>query len=778
MSARRHVIAGWVLLAICASGTATPAEFAPSWILVRLREPLEIRGPDRAFALTTGRRELDAAVAEHGVLRIDRAFAPRREPRFPDAFRRHGLDRVYRFHLPEGGAILDAVADFSALAEVESVQPDFVAREQAVYPNDPRFPFQYGLDQVSDADSDAPEAWETATGEGVILAILDSGIDTDHQDLIGTYLPGYDFVNDDADPEDDRGHGTRVASLAAAATDNGKGIAGVCWSCPLLPVKVTNASGSGFISDFVSGLIWATDQGARVINFSVGHDLPSPIHLSGVNYAYDAGVVMVGSAGNGDTYGPTYPAARAEHLAIGATDVGDERAAPWTCTGNGGSRYGKEIDVVAAGDAVLAAGFAGGYVSVCGTSYASPLVAGAVGLIKTVIPSAGREEVRHLLRAGADDGVGKPAEDTPGFDVHHGWGRLNMERTLLAAASSASLRVEGKSATRVYLDAANPVATSYDFVRGDLASLAEDWKGVDLGPVVCLEDDSPDADTAGDEDLATPAAGQAFFYLGRFNAAPGVGSYGGSSLNRDREALTISEPRWRVESDQAGALFGSSVASAGDVNGDGYDDVIVGAELWDGVAGDRGAAFVYLGSASGLAATPAWTVEGDQSGTLFGVSVAGAGDVNGDGYDDVIVGDPYSMNDDVQEGRVFVYLGSVSGPAATPSWTFESDALAARAGVSVASAGDVNGDGYDDVIVGAPYFDSPETDEGRAFVFLGSALGLAASPAWTGEPDQRRAPVRLPRLRFGLVRVAVDDTRGRRRAASTGPGRGRRGRRG
>jgi FG-GAP repeat len=187
-----------------------------------------------------------------------------------------------------------------------------------------------------------------------------------------------------------------------------------------------------------------------------------------------------------------------------------------------------------------------------------------------------------------------------------------------------------------------------------------------------------------------------------------------------------------LESDQAGALFGFSVAAAGDVNGDGYDDVIVGAWRYDAGEKDEGAAFVFHGSAAGIVdANPASAntrILSGQAGANLGESVAGAGDVNGDGFDDVIVGAPYYDAGETDEGAAFVFLGSAAGIAdATPASAharIESDQAGANLGEHVAGAGDVNGDGFDDVIVGAPHYDAGETDEGAAFIFHGSAAGI------------------------------------------------------
>jgi hypothetical protein len=188
---------------------------------------------------------------------------------------------------------------------------------------------------------------------------------------------------------------------------------------------------------------------------------------------------------------------------------------------------------------------------------------------------------------------------------------------------------------------------------------------------------------------------------------------------------------WTAESNQAGADFGYSVSTAGDVNGDGYSDVIIGADLFDNGEEDEGRAFVYQGSASGLTTT-AVRLESNQAMANFGNSVSTAGDVNGDGYSDVVIGAWLYDNGQLNEGRVFTYHGSASGIAVTPAWSTEPNHIGGALGFCVSTAGDVNGDGYSDIIVGAPYYDNGP-GEGWAFAYHGSAAGLSASPAWTAE---------------------------------------------
>ncbi|HET9299024.1 MAG TPA: FG-GAP-like repeat-containing protein, partial [Candidatus Polarisedimenticolaceae bacterium] len=195
-------------------------------------------------------------------------------------------------------------------------------------------------------------------------------------------------------------------------------------------------------------------------------------------------------------------------------------------------------------------------------------------------------------------------------------------------------------------------------------------------------------------------------------------------------------PLWQRETDQAGATFGVSVAGTGDVDGDGYGDILVGAHNYDNGEANEGKVFLYRGSSQGTETVPAWSVEGGLPDAQLGYCVASAGDVNGDGYADAVVGAPGWSNGEASEGRALVYLGSPAGLATSAGWAVESGILNARYGQVVASAGDVNGDGFDEVLVGAPFLDHELTDEGRADLYLGSPTGPAATPAWSVEGDQ------------------------------------------
>jgi hypothetical protein len=198
-------------------------------------------------------------------------------------------------------------------------------------------------------------------------------------------------------------------------------------------------------------------------------------------------------------------------------------------------------------------------------------------------------------------------------------------------------------------------------------------------------------------------------------------------------------PDWIGESNYDGNIFGASVASAGDVNNDGYDDIIVGSPYYSNGQHFEGRAYVYFGSASGLSLSPSWTFESNLVDCQIGWSVASAGDVNGDGFDEVMVASEYCSAqgdpDPYRRGKVYLFYGSSSGPSTTPGWELMGAGEDESLGWSIASAGDINGDNYDDVIIGAPWASYPQGHEGRAYVFYGSNTGLSTTADWTEESD-------------------------------------------
>ncbi|HSK96296.1 MAG TPA: S8 family serine peptidase [Euzebyales bacterium] len=288
-------------------------------------------------------------------------------------------------------------AELAADDRVRSVDADVPIRADEITVRDPAWPEQRGLRGIR-----ADEVWSHTTGDAdVVIAVVDTGVDPANRDLAGRLVDGHDFVNDDGDPRDDNGHGTAVATIAGAASDT-FGVAGVCWRCRIMPVKVLDADGKGFLSDATLGIAWAVEHGADIVNVSLGAGGSMPALDTALQLAEEAGVLVVASAGNAGNTVRQWPAADPRVLAVAGVDAQDERA-PF-------SSYGDWVDVAAPG--CNPAGWLDNAVTTfCGTSSAAPLVSGAAALL-----SAGREragaEIEAALRstavaAGAGLGAGR-----------------------------------------------------------------------------------------------------------------------------------------------------------------------------------------------------------------------------------------------------------------------------------------------------------------------------------------------------------------------------------
>ncbi|RPJ23476.1 MAG: hypothetical protein EHM35_17220, partial [Planctomycetaceae bacterium] len=194
-------------------------------------------------------------------------------------------------------------------------------------------------------------------------------------------------------------------------------------------------------------------------------------------------------------------------------------------------------------------------------------------------------------------------------------------------------------------------------------------------------------------------------------------------------------PAWTFNGGWTNAYLGEAVSTAGDINSDGYSDVVIGREGYSGDQSSEGAVYVFYGSKTGLPASPDLTLEGNLNGAYLGTSVGAAGDVNGDGYGDVIAGAYNYSNGQSMEGAVYIYHGSSTGLLPDPT-IIESDFPNANTGGSVDTAGDVNGDGYSDVVVGTNLYDNGEDNEGAVYLYYGSASGVSPAPAWMVQGNQ------------------------------------------
>jgi thermitase len=212
-----------------------------------------------------------------------------------------------------------ALRTLRASPSVEFAETDGVAGAADTIPNDPLWSSEW-----SSVTTRAPAAWDLSTGSSsVIVAVLDSGVDLTQPDLQGKLVAGWDEVYGDADPTDDNGHGTAVAGIVGASSNNALGVASYCWGCVVMPVKVLDATAYGSYSNIAAGITWATDHGARVINLSLAGTSPSDTLASAVQYAHDRGVVLVASAGNYANSTPVYPADYPEVLSVAGTDASD-----------------------------------------------------------------------------------------------------------------------------------------------------------------------------------------------------------------------------------------------------------------------------------------------------------------------------------------------------------------------------------------------------------------------------------------------------------------------
>jgi subtilisin family serine protease len=302
----------------------------------------------------------------------------------------------------------------------------------------PRLGEQWSLTQASDQDIDAPEAWQVGTGAGAVVAVIDTGVDASHPDLVGRVLPGRDFSGAGTPATVDRvGHGTHVASLVAG---NGTNMAGVAPDAQILPLKVFRDSATGFsMSGYVSAIRYAADQGADAINISLGcggsTSCFSQAELDALTYAANRGVVIVTAAGNGDNTGrgmdndspqtPDYPSGYELPGLLSVTS--STRFGDWSTWSN----FGRvSVDLAAPGEGILVASPGGSFRSVTGTSFSAPLVAGTVALVAAANPTANADDVASRVLAGVVPGGSLATRTATG-------GILNAHNALFAVGSAS-----------------------------------------------------------------------------------------------------------------------------------------------------------------------------------------------------------------------------------------------------------------------------------------------------------------------------------------------------
>jgi serine protease len=382
----------------------------------------------------------------------------------------HGVSTIYmspytgfrKLSTPGGKTVADMVEIYQSNSNVEYAEANFMAYAMKA-PNDELYSRQWHLYNSSYGGINVESAWSISTGSGVVVAILDTGIayedysdknpsgaNSSYQkapDLAGNiFVSGHDFVNNDNHPNDDSvcGHGTHIAGTIAQNTHNSSGTAGVAFNAYLMPVKVLDSCGAGTYADIAEGIVWATDNGAHIINLGLGGTEPSTALERAVAYAYNRGVTLIAAAGNDGTGGVCYPAAYDNYvIAVGATRY-DETLAYY-------SNFGLNLDLVAPGgdlnvdqngdnygDGILQQAYSTsgqnvvtwGYSFMEGTSMAAAHVSGVAALIIANGNATSPAEVRQALESTAED------KGTAGWDIIYGWGIVDAFAALQWNTSS------------------------------------------------------------------------------------------------------------------------------------------------------------------------------------------------------------------------------------------------------------------------------------------------------------------------------------------------------
>lgn len=309
---------------------------------------------------------------------------------------------------------------------VQYTEPNFLyltntalQNEQNFIPNDELFSkYQWNLPVIQ-----TMRGWSFTRGsDDVVVAVIDTGVDLDHEDLQNQLVPGVNVIEEGAAPMDDVGHGTHVAGIISAIVNNNEGVAGMSWFNKVMPVKVLDHTGAGSTYAVAIGIIWAVDNGAQVINMSLGNYAEAEFLHDAIRYAYDHDVVLVAATGNDNTENPGYPAAYPEVIAVSATNSSGNKA--------GFSNYGHYVDLVAPGEHIASTYLNNQYAALSGTSMASPHVAALAAMIRSANPLLTNIEIMETLIQTCTD-LGPR-----GKDKYFGYGQIDVAQALSQATQA------------------------------------------------------------------------------------------------------------------------------------------------------------------------------------------------------------------------------------------------------------------------------------------------------------------------------------------------------
>ena len=315
---------------------------------------------------------------------------------------------------PKPQAVEALMSALKSNPNVEFVEPNYIY-QASFTPNDPGLSQQYGW-----TNTQAYQAWDVTQGSSsTVIAIVDTGIQRNHPDLDSKIVPGYDYVQNDTAPDDGNGHGTHVAGTSAAETNNATGGAGMCPNCSLMPVRVLDNNGSGTLVNVANGINYAANNGAKVINMSLGGSGSSTLQAA-VDNAWSKGVFMACAAGNSNTSSVTnsYPGAYANCFAVASTTNTDARSSF--------SNYGSWVEVAAPGSNIYSTWLNSGYNTISGTSMATPHVAGLAGLLAS----------QGLTNAQIRDRICSTSDAISGTGTYWTCGRINAYRAVTGGGSN------------------------------------------------------------------------------------------------------------------------------------------------------------------------------------------------------------------------------------------------------------------------------------------------------------------------------------------------------
>ena len=649
-------------------------------------------------------------------------------------FSNREFGQIYKLTFSSEKEMEELLLDFQNNVVVEYAEPNYMVQAQLFVPDDTRYDEQWNFDKIN-----VPEAWGYDTtspkyggDESIVVAVVDTGVAYENResfiqasDLANTnFVDGYDFINDDTHPNDDHGHGTHVTGVIAQSTNNSLGVAGIAFNSSIMPVKVLDETGHGGMYEIAEGIDFAVENGADVINLSLGGGEMLPVEEA-IQVAREAGIVVVAATGNDYPTNPTilYPAAYSEVIAVGATGSGDGIASY--------SQRGEGIDLVAPGTGILQQTCAteGDCTSMKfeyfqGTSMATPHVSAAAALL--LAHGVDPDSVQTVLQDSAVD-LG-----SSGYDTTYGHGRLDIgaafQRVVGDDTPPSNPEILGYDTDEKNISFASGEHHSYLTPYFEWTGAIDDISGIAGYYIYFGTDNGADPEIDGEFIIdnfytASSLSGQddITYYL-RVKTEDTEGNVTSSTnqfiyiIDTKPDYIVMGPspgggPQVRVF-EQDGTLvsqffaYGESFrggvnVAVGDLDGDGVEEIVTGAGIG---GGPQVRVFDYKGTPKLTNGFFAYAEH-----VRNGVYVA-VGDLNGDGYGEIITGTGAGSGPHV---RTFDRFGE---PVFSPGFFAYAEYI--RNGVYVAT-GDLNGNGRDEIITGTGQGSGPHV---RTFNYIGEEI--------------------------------------------------------